>query len=45
VRSVEETDQEKAERDKTKSENLIWYRNGREHIMDEEKNMASLCLN
>ena len=37
VRSVEETDEEKAGRDRTKSEALLWYRNGGEQIMDEEK--------
>jgi len=45
VRSVEETDEEKAGRDRTKSEALLWYRNGGEQVMDEEKNMASLCGN
>merc|ERR1712128_166619 len=45
VRCVEETEEEKAGRDRTKSEALLWYRNGGEQAMDEERNMANLCGN
>jgi len=43
VRSVEETEEEKAGRDRTKSEALLWYRNGGEEMIEEEKRMANLC--
>jgi len=43
VRSVEETEEEKAGRDRTKSEALLWYRNGGEEMIEDEKKMANLC--
>jgi len=45
IRAVEETAEEKAERNRTKSEALLWYRNGGEEIVEDEKTMANLCGN
>jgi len=42
-RAVEETAEEKNDRARTRSEALLWYRNGGEQIMDDERNMANLC--
>merc|ERR1712013_313431 len=45
VRGVEETEEERAERDRTKSEALLWYRTGGEEVVEDEKRMANLCGN
>eukprot|EP00092_Neocalanus_flemingeri_P031453 GFUD01034159.1.p1 GENE.GFUD01034159.1~~GFUD01034159.1.p1 ORF type:complete len:339 (+),score=136.24 GFUD01034159.1:151-1167(+) len=42
-RCVEESEEEKLGRDRTKSEALLWYRNGGMERMEEEKAMANLC--
>jgi len=43
VRSVEETEEEKRERNRTKSEALLWYRKGGSQAVEEEQSIASLC--
>jgi len=45
VRSVEETEEERNGRDRTKSEALLWYRNGGSELIEEEKAMTNLCGN
>jgi len=45
VRSVEETEEERLGRDRTKSEALLWYRNGGSELIEEEKAMTNLCGN
>jgi len=43
VRAVEETEEERMGRDRTKSEALKWYRSGGQLAVEEEKEMAGLC--
>jgi len=43
IRCVEETEEERSARDRTRSEALLWYRKGGDQIHDEEKEMANLC--
>jgi len=45
LRSVEETEEERQGRDRTKSEALLWYRNGGSELLEEEKAMTNLCGN
>jgi len=45
VRCVEETEEERLGRDQTKSEAILWYRNGGKEIVEEEKAKANLCGN
>ena len=43
VRAVEETEEERLGRDRTRSEALGWYRAGGHLAVEEEKEMANLC--
>jgi len=45
VRCVEETEEERLGRDPTKSEAILWYRNGGKEMVEEEKAKANLCGN
>ena len=40
---MEETEEERQERDTTRSEALLWFRSGGHHAVEEEKEMAALC--
>ena len=43
VRAVEETEEERQERDTTRSEALLWFRSGGHLAVEEEKEMTKLC--
>jgi len=43
VRGVEETEEEKMERDMTRSEAVMWYRSGGVDKVEQEKEVANLC--
>ena len=45
VRAVEETEEERAERDTTKSEALLWFRSGGHKAVEEEAELTKLCGN
>jgi len=43
VRGVEETEEERMERDMTRSEAVMWYRSGGVDKVEQEKEVANLC--
>ena len=43
VRGVEETEEERMERDMTRSEAVMWYRSGGLDQVQQEKEVANLC--
>ena len=45
VRAVEETEEERMDRERTRSEALMWYRSGGHLAVEDEKETANLCGN
>ena len=43
MRGVEETEEERMERDMTRSEAVMWYRSGGVAQVEQEKEVANLC--